>query len=132
MVRRQRRADGTFSLEGTRFEIPGRYRRLANVHVRYARWDLSRVDLVDPQDGAVLCAVQPLDKAANANGVRRRLGLRQTLCDHAAGNYRILMTLAGELLTVAARRDLGVLDEKRYLDVFAQPDTQPQRRAAVR
>jgi hypothetical protein len=73
VVRRQRRADGTFSLEGTRFEIPGRYRHLANVHMRYARWDLRRVDLVDPQDGSVLCAVQPLDKAANANGVRRRL-----------------------------------------------------------
>lgn len=57
-------------------------------------------------------------------------GLRQTLCDHAAGNYRILMTLAGELLGVAARRDLAVLDEKLYLDVFAQPDTKPQRRAA--
>lgn len=59
-------------------------------------------------------------------------GLRQTLCDHAAGNYRILMTLAGEMLTVAARRDLGVLDEKLYLDVFAPPDTKPQRRAAAR
>lgn len=59
-------------------------------------------------------------------------GLRQTLCDHAAGNYRILMTLAGEMLTVAARRDLGVLDEKLYLDVFAQPDTKPQRRVAAR
>lgn len=59
-------------------------------------------------------------------------GLRQTLCDHAAGNYRILMTLAGEMLTVAARRDLGVLDEKLYLDVFAQPDTKPQRRATTR
>lgn len=59
-------------------------------------------------------------------------GLRQTLCDHAAGNYRILMTLAAELLTVAARRDLAVLDEKLYLDVFAQPDTKPQRRSAVR
>lgn len=101
VVRRQRRADGTFSLEGTRFEIPGRYRHLANVHVRYARWDLSRVDLVDPQDGGVLCAVQPLDKAANANGVRRRLAtaasapvpvepagmaplLRELLADYAA------------------------------------------------
>jgi putative transposase len=73
VVRRQRRADGTFSLDGTRFEIPGRFRHLANVHVRYARWDLRRVDLVDPQDGSVLCAVQPLDKAANASGVRRRL-----------------------------------------------------------
>jgi type II secretory pathway predicted ATPase ExeA len=59
-------------------------------------------------------------------------GLRQTLCDHAAGNYRILMTLAGELLTAAARRDLAVLDEKLYLDVFAQPDTKPQRRVAAR
>jgi general secretion pathway protein A len=59
-------------------------------------------------------------------------GLRQTLCDHAAGNYRILTTLAGEMLTVAARRDLGVLDEKLYLDVFTQPDTKPQRRAAAR
>jgi general secretion pathway protein A len=59
-------------------------------------------------------------------------GLRQTLCDHAAGNYRILMTLAGEMLTVAARRDLAVLDEKLYLDVFAQPDTKPQRRVAAR
>jgi type II secretory pathway predicted ATPase ExeA len=58
--------------------------------------------------------------------------LRQTLCDHAAGNYRILMTLASELLGVAARRDLAVLDEKLYLDVFAQPDTKPQRRAGAR
>lgn len=73
VVRRQRRADGTISLDGTRFEIPARYRHLANVHVRYARWDLSRVDLVDPHDGNVLCAIQPLDKVANASGVRRRL-----------------------------------------------------------
>ena len=73
VVRRQRRADGTFSLEGTRFEIPGRYRHLVNVHVRYARWNLSRVEMVDVHDGSVLCAVHPLDKAANANGVRRRL-----------------------------------------------------------
>jgi putative transposase len=101
VVRRQRRADGTFSLEGKRFEIPSRYRHLVNVHVRYARWDLSRVDLVDPHDGGVLCAVQPLDKAANANGVRRRLApaagapvpaepagmaplLRELLADYAA------------------------------------------------
>ena len=73
VMRRQRRADGTFSLEGTRFEIPGRYRHLVNVHVRYARWNLSRVEMVDAHDGSVLCAVHPLDKAANANGVRRRL-----------------------------------------------------------
>ena len=38
-----------------------------------ARWDFSRVDLVDARTGAVLCPIKPLDKAANANGQRRRL-----------------------------------------------------------
>ena len=52
--------------------------------------------------------------------------------DHAAGNYRILTTLATELLAAAARRDLPQLDEKLYLDVFAQPETPAPRRAATR
>ena len=71
--RRARRADGTLSLGGTRFEIPSRLRHLSEVHLRYARWDLSRVDLADPRTGAILCPIKPLDKAANANGQRRRL-----------------------------------------------------------
>jgi putative transposase len=65
-------ADGTVSLAGQRFEIPSRYRHLAVVHLRYARWDLTRVDLVDPHTGAVLCPITPLDKSANADGQRRR------------------------------------------------------------
>ncbi|MEN3291138.1 MAG: hypothetical protein V7642_391 [Burkholderiales bacterium] len=56
--------------------------------------------------------------------------LRQTLCDHAAGNYRILTTLAAELLAAAAQRELPVLDEKLYLDVFAQPESAAPRRTA--
>jgi hypothetical protein len=71
--RRARRADGTLSLGGGRFEIPARLRHLSVVHVRYARWDFSRVDLVDPRTGTVLCPIKPLDKAANADGQRRRL-----------------------------------------------------------
>ena len=71
--RRARRSDGTFSLDGCRFEIPGRYRHLNDVHVRYARWDLSRVDLVDPRTGTVLCPIKPLDKSANADAQRRKL-----------------------------------------------------------
>ncbi len=39
--RRARRADGTLSLGGSRFEIPARLRHLSVVHVRYARWDVS-------------------------------------------------------------------------------------------
>lgn len=73
VARRQRRSDGTVSLEGSRFEIPARYRHLARAHLRYARWNLTRVDLVDPRTGAVLCPVKPLDKSANADGQRRRL-----------------------------------------------------------
>ena len=73
VTRRQRRSDGTVSLSGARFEIPARYRHLEQVNLRYARWDLSRVDLVDGRTGAILCAVKPLDKSANANGQRRAL-----------------------------------------------------------
>jgi transposase InsO family protein len=71
--RRARRADGTLSLAGARFEIPSRLRHLDVLHVRYARWDLTRVDIVDARSGAVLCPIRPLDKAANADGQRRRL-----------------------------------------------------------
>jgi general secretion pathway protein A len=55
-------------------------------------------------------------------------GLAATLADHAGGNYRTLTNLAGELLTVAAQRELSQLDEKLYLDVFAAPQT-PRPRA---
>jgi type II secretory pathway predicted ATPase ExeA len=44
-----------------------------------------------------------------------------TLCDHATGNHRALMNMAGELLAVAAQRDLRHLDEKLFLDAFAAP-----------
>ena len=58
--------------------------------------------------------------------------LQQTLCDHAAGNYRILTTLAAELLAAAAQRELPLLDEKLYLEVFAQPEMAAPRRVASR
>ncbi len=71
--RRQRRSDGTVRLENQRFEIPSRYRHLSDLRLRYARWDLSRVDLIDPHSGVLLCPVYPIDKAANAEGLRRVL-----------------------------------------------------------
>ena len=60
-------------MDGVRFEIPGRYRHFSDVVVRYARWDLSRVYLVDARSAAVLDRLYPLDKAKNADGRRRRL-----------------------------------------------------------
>lgn len=72
-TRRQRRSDGTVSIEGKRFEVPSRYRHLERVTVRYARWDLTAVDLVDARADTVLCVLHPLDKAKNADGARRAL-----------------------------------------------------------
>ena len=71
--RRQRRSDGTVALEGRRLEIPSRYRHLDSLLLRYARWDLSRVELLDPHTRESLCPLYPLDKASNADGQRRRL-----------------------------------------------------------
>lgn len=74
------------------------------------------------------CLEHLLADAGNASLMTPQL--RHTLCDHAAGNYRILTTMAAELLAVGAQRELPVLDEKLYLDVFAQPDSAPKRRVA--
>ncbi|MHB1527999.1 MAG: ExeA family protein [Acidiferrobacteraceae bacterium] len=78
------------------------------------------------RDELAACLDHLLAGAGNASLMTPQL--RHTLCDHAAGNYRILTTLAAELLAAAAQRDLPVLDEKLYLEVFAQP-TQPTQRS---
>ena len=70
-ARSQRRGDGTVSIEGQRFEVPSTYRHLERIAVRYARWDLSRVHLVDVRSDRVLCQLYPQDKARNASGQRR-------------------------------------------------------------
>lgn len=72
------------------------------------------------------CLDHLLDQAGNASLMTP--ALRQTLCEHAAGNFRILTTLASELLAVAAQRQLPLVDEKLYLEVFAPPDRAPARR----
>jgi putative transposase len=71
--RRQRRADGTISVEGVRFEVPARLRHVEELTIRYARWDLSRVDAIDPATKVIIATLYPLDKQSNADGVRRAL-----------------------------------------------------------
>jgi general secretion pathway protein A len=75
------------------------------------------------------CLEHLLAAAGNASLMTREL--RHTLVDHAAGNYRILVSMAAELLMTAAQREITTLDEKLYLQVFARPETQPSRRAAA-
>jgi transposase InsO family protein len=72
-VRTQRRSDGTVSLEGVRFEIPNRFRHIERVTLRYARWNLGSVHMVDPRTGTVLSPIYPLDKTENADSRRRTL-----------------------------------------------------------
>jgi len=69
--RTQRISDGTVSIEGVRFEIPDRFRGFKKLTLRYARWDLGHVWLVDPRSETTLSRVFPLDKAKNADGIRR-------------------------------------------------------------
>ena len=70
--------------------------------------------------------------AACGNASLMSATLKHTLCDHAAGNYRVLSTLAGELLGAAAERDLPLLDEQLYFQVFGTPPAAPRRAAARR
>jgi len=44
-----------------------------------------------------------------------------TLCEHAAGNHRTLMNMAGELLAAAARVEARNIDEKLFFETFSQP-----------
>ena len=44
-----------------------------------------------------------------------------TLADHAQGNLRALMNMGSELLSIAAQREARHLDEKLFLETYAQP-----------
>jgi len=72
--RTQRRSDGTISVLGKRFEIPQAYRSFPRLSVRFAEWDLRQVHLIDPRTQAALCPIYPLDRAKNADGLRRKIG----------------------------------------------------------
>ncbi|MBE9505318.1 MAG: hypothetical protein IMY84_00755 [Chloroflexi bacterium] len=53
-----------------------------------------------------------------------------TLSEHALGNYRVLMTLSGELLAAAAEKELPQIDEKLYFELFSIPRSATPRSAA--
>jgi type II secretory pathway predicted ATPase ExeA len=70
------------------------------------------------RDELLACLDHLLETAGNPSLMTTEL--KATLADHAAGNYRVLMNLSDELLSIAADRDLPRLDEKLFLDAFAQ------------
>jgi general secretion pathway protein A len=72
------------------------------------------------------CLDHVLETAGNASLMTPEL--KQTLCDHALGNYRVLFGIASDLLLTAAKLELSQLDEK----LFLQHTSAPQPRAARR
>lgn len=65
-----------------------------------------------------------LAKAGNASLMTAEL--MDTLVDHSAGNYRLLMTMGAELLAHGMKHEVQQLDEKFFLEVFQTP--QPRAR----
>lgn len=94
----------------------------------------SRIRLRLPMDYASseelnACLTHLLEHAGNPTLINEVL--KSTICDHAAGNYRTMTTIAANLLTVAVERNLRQLDEKLYFEVFA-PESRKPRRAGAR
>lgn len=98
--------------------LPDRLRREellplgSRIRCRYATEYASREEL-----GSLLEHL--LTEAGNPNLMTQEL--RAMLCDHAAGNFRILISMSNDLLIAATQRNLPQLDEKLYLEVFSQP-----------
>ncbi len=58
--------------------------------------------------------------------------LMDTLVDHSAGNYRVLMTIGADLLAYGAANDLVQLDEKCYLEVYQPKNARPALKKKVK
>jgi type II secretory pathway predicted ATPase ExeA len=69
------------------------------------------------RDELLACLDHLLDAAGNPSLMTTEL--KATLADHSAGNYRVLMNLADELLAIALDRELPRLDEKLFLECSA-------------
>ena len=64
-----------------------------------------------------------LEKAGNATLMTTEL--KETLVDHCVGNYRLLMTMGGELLAYGMAHEVAQLDEKCYLEVYQPRNARP-------
>ena len=85
-----------------------------------------RLEPLSPKDLA-----ECLDHLCSAAGNSKLMtsSLMRTLCEHAAGNLRLLMNMANDLLLAACREERAQIDEQLYFEVFSL-DTKPARRKA--
>jgi type II secretory pathway predicted ATPase ExeA len=83
------------------------------VRTRYVAEPASREELVN-------LMTERLERAGNPHLMTKDLIV--TLADHSAGNCRVMLNAGDELFSRAIERDLTVLDEKLFLEVFARQD----------
>jgi len=75
-----------------------------------------RTEALDPSQ-LLQCVNHLLKMAGNAKLISP--SLLQTLCEHAAGNLRLLMNMANDLLAAALQQEREQIDEKLFFEVFA-------------
>ena len=83
-----------------------------------------------PREDLCACLDHLIEAAGNTAIMTTEL--KTTLAEHAAGNYRVLMNMADELLCVAAEKELPRLDEKLFFDVFQPPAPKKRPKAKAR
>jgi len=79
------------------------------------------------REALIACLAHLQTSAGNASLMTP--GLMNTLAEHVLGNYRVLTTMAAELLATAAQHERAQLDEPLYLDVFGAPPPAARKRA---
>jgi transposase InsO family protein len=70
-MRTQRRSDHTITIQDVLFRVPQEFWNIKQLLVRYARWDLSFVHLVNNVTGQEVARIFPVDKEGNADGHRK-------------------------------------------------------------
>jgi type II secretory pathway predicted ATPase ExeA len=97
--------------------LPDRFRNTAlislgsRMRVRRKLEPLGREDLLNYLDHALSQAGAPHLMTKT---------LMETLSDHAAGNLRVLNTMAAEMLLEGARKEMPQLDEKLFLEMYSR------------
>ena len=59
-----------------------------------------------------------LEQAGNRSLIED--SLKQTLVERAAGNFRVLMNVAGELLLLATQKELSTIDERLFFSLYEE------------
>jgi general secretion pathway protein A len=88
----------------------------------------TRLNLEYASREALLACLKHLQHSAG-NASLMTAELMNTLTEHALGNYRVLTTLAAELLATAAQQQRPQLDAQLYLEVFGAPPPTARKRA---